>query len=171
METDAAKINETMEKNNMSRSSFASFHLTGIKPTTRSIMATSVDRLFSGETNGTAGVNNNHGEFDVSIYQFITQYKKVNHFISQSLPSIQECATQRLNDLHMSEKSIDKTSSCGRDSPGTATSTAKSSRRDSLSEIKQQQVEIASAKAHLPNEKIPVVPPSTTAENQNDAKT
>ncbi|KAL5286230.1 WDR47 family protein [Megaselia abdita] len=143
----AAKITETMEKNNMSRSSFASFHLTGIKPTTRSIMATSVDRLFSGETNGTA--NNNHGEFD-------------------SLPSIQECATQRLNDLHMSEKSIDKTSSCGRDSPGTATSTAKSSRRDSLSEIKQQQVEIASAKAHLPNEKIPVVPPSSM---ENDSKT
>uniref|UniRef100_T1H467 Uncharacterized protein n=1 Tax=Megaselia scalaris TaxID=36166 RepID=T1H467_MEGSC len=60
----ATKINESMEKNNMSRSSFASFHLTGIKPTTRSVMATSVDRLFSSDSNGTAGVNNNHGEFD-----------------------------------------------------------------------------------------------------------
>lgn len=145
----------------MSRSSFASFHLTGIKTTTRSIMATSVDRLFSGEANGNG---NNHGEFDVSK-PILHNNKDCYQTIPQSLPSIQECATQRLNDLHVSEKSIDKTSSCGRDSPGTATSTAKSSRRDSLSEIKQQQVEIASAKAHLPNEKIPVVPPSST-ENQ-----
>lgn len=73
----------------MSRSSFASFHLTGIKPTTRSIMATSVDRLFSGETNGTAGgVNNNHGEFDVSIHHtHKLQKSKPIHFTESSLDS------------------------------------------------------------------------------------
>lgn len=77
-----------MEKNNMSRSSFASFHLTGIKQTSRSIMATSVDRLFSGETNGTASVNINHGEFDVSILRIkLNTLSNLSHFAESSLDS------------------------------------------------------------------------------------
>lgn len=122
----SAKLNENIEKALMSRSSFASFHLTGIKPTTRSIMASSVDRLFSNESGSI--INNN----------------------LESLPSIQECSAnqQRPSSAHNSEKSIENLErSSGRNSPGTATSTAKSSRRDSLSEkinIPQTQQQVSS---------------------------
>lgn len=50
------------EQFGMSRSSFASFHLTGIKPTGK-MMTSSVDRLF--ENDGDVFLSNNFSEFQV----------------------------------------------------------------------------------------------------------
>lgn len=47
----------------MSRSSFASFHLTGIKPSSGKMMTSSVDRLF--ESDGDVFISNNFNEFQV----------------------------------------------------------------------------------------------------------
>lgn len=56
----------------MSRSSFASFHLTGIKPSSGKLMTSSVDRLFENE--GDVFISSNYNDFNqVSIH-----IKKVN---------------------------------------------------------------------------------------------
>lgn len=47
----------------MSRSSFASFHLTGIKPSSGKMMTSSVDRLF--ESDSDVFLSNNFNEFQV----------------------------------------------------------------------------------------------------------
>lgn len=49
----------------MSRSSFASFHLTGIKPSSGKMMQSSVDRLF--ENDGDVFLSSNFNEFQVII--------------------------------------------------------------------------------------------------------
>lgn len=105
----------------MSRSSFASFHLTGIK--NNKLMNTSVDRLFENE--GDVFLSNSYAEF-------------------QMLPSIQEqTSTPKTNsaqkhrprsrspDLKVSSASTPEHK--GRDSPSSV-GTARSSRRDSLNE-------------------------------------
>lgn len=46
----------------MSRSSFASFHLTGIKPSSGKLMTSSVDRLF--ENDGDAFISSKYNEFN-----------------------------------------------------------------------------------------------------------
>lgn len=51
------------EKQLMSRSSFASFHLTGIKP--GKLMTSSVDRLFENE--GDVFLSSNYQDFQVSL--------------------------------------------------------------------------------------------------------
>lgn len=100
----------------MSRSSFASFHLTGIKTSSGKVMTSSVDRLF--ENGDDVFHSSNFGEF-------------------QGLPSIQETASVQSKSpepSHGINKSTQDISQgqTGRDSPNT--STAKSSRRDSLSD-------------------------------------
>ncbi|XP_055686939.1 WD repeat-containing protein 47 isoform X2 [Lutzomyia longipalpis] len=92
----------------MSRSSFASFHLTGIKPSSGKHMTSSVDRLF--ENDGEVFLSSNYNDF-------------------QGLPSIQEAPSSQSKSPEPG-----KVDGAGRDSPNTAASTAKSSRRDSLSE-------------------------------------
>lgn len=47
----------------MSRSSFASFHLTGIKPSSGKMMTSSVDRLF--ESDSDVFLSNNFNEYQV----------------------------------------------------------------------------------------------------------
>lgn len=47
----------------MSRSSFASFHLTGIKPSSGKMMTSSVDRLFENE--GEVFLSSNYQDFQV----------------------------------------------------------------------------------------------------------
>ena len=49
----------------MSRSSFASFHLTGIKPSSGKMMQSSVDRLF--ESDGDVFLSSNFNDFQVRI--------------------------------------------------------------------------------------------------------
>lgn len=46
----------------MSRSSFASFHLTGIKPSSGKLMTSSVDRLFENESD--VFISSNYNEFN-----------------------------------------------------------------------------------------------------------
>ncbi|XP_055916301.1 WD repeat-containing protein 47 [Eupeodes corollae] len=149
----AAKLSDTIEKSAMSRSSFASFHLTGIKSMNRNVMANSVDRLFSNDFTSGNGNANHGGEFE-------------------SLPSIQE-----IRDINSSQETqnSDKAQhdrSSGRESPNTATSTAKSSRRDSLSEsqtipahmkiVKQTTTAAATRAVSPPQQQQPSVPPAAT---------
>lgn len=102
----------------MSRSSFASFHLTGMK--NNKLMNTSVDRLFENE--GDVFLSNSYAEF-------------------QQLPSIQEhSSTPKLGPNQSKGKSPERKVSNastpehkGRDSP-VSVGTARSSRRDSLNE-------------------------------------
>lgn len=104
--------------NPMSRSSFASFHLTGMK--TNKIMNSSVDRLFENE--GEVFLSNSYAEF-------------------QQLPSIQEqTSTPKVSTHNIPPKSPDRKVSNastpehkGRESPASV-STTRSSRRDSLNE-------------------------------------
>ncbi|XP_058831873.1 WD repeat-containing protein 47 isoform X1 [Topomyia yanbarensis] len=107
----------------MSRSSFASFHLTGIKPTSGKLMTSSVDRLFE----------NGDGS-DVYRSSTFSEYQ-------QGLPSIEEIASvqSKSPELQAVAGAVVKTSdihqnSAERDSPNTTNSTAKSSRRDSLTD-------------------------------------
>lgn len=53
------------ENGQMSRSSFASFHLTGIKPSVGKMMTSSVDRLFENE--GEVFLSSNYQDFQVSV--------------------------------------------------------------------------------------------------------
>lgn len=102
----------------MSRSSFASFHLTGMK--TNKIMNSSVDRLF--ENDGEVFLSNSYADF-------------------QQLPSIQEqTSTPKLSTPNVASKSPERKVSNastpehkGRESPASV-GTARSSRRDSLNE-------------------------------------
>lgn len=55
----------------MSRSSFASFHLTGIKPSSGKMMTSSVDRLF--ESDSDVFLSNNFNEFQVWTYLLLVQ--------------------------------------------------------------------------------------------------
>ncbi|XP_050096777.1 WD repeat-containing protein 47 isoform X2 [Anopheles aquasalis] len=112
----------TNESFPMSRSSFASFHLTGIKPSSGKLMTSSVDRLFE---NGDGGET----------------YRSSNFAEYQGLPSIDEIASvqSKSPDLQAVAGAVVKAcdihqNSAERDSPNTTSSTAKSSRRDSLSE-------------------------------------
>ena len=56
---------KTDETFGMSRSSFASFHLTGIKASSGKLMQSSVDRLF--ENDGDVFMSNTFNEFQVII--------------------------------------------------------------------------------------------------------
>lgn len=56
----------------MSRSSFASFHLTGIKPTSGKMMTSSVDRLF--ENDGDVFLSSNFADFQVNIFIFVFDF-------------------------------------------------------------------------------------------------
>lgn len=105
----------------MSRSSFASFHLTGIKPSSGKTMTSSVDRLFENE--GEVFISSNYNDFN------------------QMLPSIQEVASAQSKspEPNASQKTplqaIDQNiGSTEGDGSSTAVSTAKSSRRDSLTD-------------------------------------
>ncbi|XP_055630951.1 WD repeat-containing protein 47 isoform X2 [Toxorhynchites rutilus septentrionalis] len=107
----------------MSRSSFASFHLTGIKPSSGKLMTSSVDRLFENGDGGDVYRSSNFSEYQ------------------QGLPSIEEIASvqSKSPELQPVAGAIVKTSdihqsSGERDSPNTTNSTAKSSRRDSLTD-------------------------------------
>lgn len=102
----------------MSRSSFASFHLTGMK--TNKVMNSSVDRLF--ENDGEVFLSNSYAEF-------------------QQLPSIQEqTSTPKVSAGNVPARSPERKVSNastpehkGRESPASV-GTARSSRRDSLNE-------------------------------------
>lgn len=102
--------------NPMSRSSFASFHLTGMK--NNKLMNSSVDRLF--ENDGEVFLSNSYAEF-------------------QQLPAIQELTSTPKNSRPRSKSPDVKVSSAstpehkGRESPSSI-GTARSSRRDSLNE-------------------------------------
>lgn len=80
----------------MSRSSFASFHLTGIKASSGKLMQSSVDRLF--ENDGEVFMSNTFNEFQV-IISFHFLIVKVIFLIEklfaqgQILPSIDEIAS------------------------------------------------------------------------------
>ncbi|XP_052861780.1 WD repeat-containing protein 47 isoform X1 [Anopheles cruzii] len=113
----------TNESFPMSRSSFASFHLTGIKPSSGKLMTSSVDRLFENGDGGETFRSSNFVEYQ------------------QGLPSIDEIASvqSKSPDLQAVAGAVVKAcdihqNSAERDSPNTTSSTAKSSRRDSLSE-------------------------------------
>lgn len=81
----------------MSRSSFASFHLTGIKPSSGKMMTSSVDRLF--ESDSDVFLSNNFNEFQVGNFAYfkVTAIVFNNQFLffikPQVLPSIDEIAS------------------------------------------------------------------------------
>lgn len=58
-----AETKRTEDGYGMSRSSFASFHLTGIKPSSGKMMQSSVDRLF--ESDGDVFLSSNFNDFQV----------------------------------------------------------------------------------------------------------
>lgn len=60
----------------MSRSSFASFHLTGIKPSSGKMMTSSVDRLF--ESDSDVFLSNNFNEFQAQVLPSIDEIASVN---------------------------------------------------------------------------------------------
>lgn len=67
----------------MSRSSFASFHLTGIKPSSGKLMTSSVDRLFENESD--VFISSNYNEFNQARPErkYLFRKKNVNKlFIS-----------------------------------------------------------------------------------------
>jgi hypothetical protein len=76
----------------MSRSSFASFHLTGIKPSSGKMMTSSVDRLF--ESDSDVFISNNFNEFQV-CHECRLVSDSLNNLSRQSqvLPSIDEIAS------------------------------------------------------------------------------
>lgn len=104
----------------MSRSSFASFHLTGIKPSSGKLMTSSVDRLFENE--GDVFISSNYTDFN------------------QALPSIQETTSVQSKSpepstvASIAAKAMQLAEQADRESPSTTPSTAKSSRRDSLTD-------------------------------------
>ncbi|KAL1398368.1 hypothetical protein pipiens_009026 [Culex pipiens pipiens] len=127
----------------MSRSSFASFHLTGIKPTSGKLMTSSVDRLFENGDGGDVYRSSNFSEYQ------------------QGLPSIEEIASvqSKSPELQAVPGAVVKTSdihqsSAERDSPNTTNSTAKSSRRDSLTD-----------KIATTNQPVPTGLPNLTSNN------
>lgn len=61
-----AETKRTEDGYGMSRSSFASFHLTGIKPSSGKMMQSSVDRLF--ENDGDVFLSSNFNDFQVRIF-------------------------------------------------------------------------------------------------------
>lgn len=63
----------------MSRSSFASFHLTGIKPTSGKMMTSSVDRLF--ENDGDVFLSSNFADFQVNIFIFVFFFSLLFNFV------------------------------------------------------------------------------------------
>ncbi|KAG5900353.1 hypothetical protein JTB14_033803 [Gonioctena quinquepunctata] len=104
----------------MSRSSFASFHLTGIK--TNKSMNTSVDRLFENE--GEVFLSNSYAEFQqLPSIQEQTSTPKVH---SNTLTSHSKSPERKLSNASTPEHR-------GRESPASV-GTARSSRRDSLNE-------------------------------------
>lgn len=62
-----ATSNGGPDNGQMSRSSFASFHLTGLKPSSGKLMTSSVDRLFENE--GEVFLSSNYNEFQVSLWE------------------------------------------------------------------------------------------------------
>lgn len=107
---------------NMSRSSFASFHLTGYK--NNKLMNTSVDRLFE---------NDNEDVFLSTTY---ADFQPTSAVVETSTPKQNSAANRKRSKSPDSKKSsnVSTTASSpdhrGRESP--STSTARSSRRDSL---------------------------------------
>lgn len=146
----------------MSRSSFASFHLTGIKPSSGKMMTSSVDRLFENE--GEVFISSNYSDFN------------------QPLPAIQEVTSSAQSkspepNSNQMPKLLDQSvSSGGRESPSTATSTAKSSRRDSLTDkvivptqTQLQQQAVGRINQQLPQAKpIPFEAPKSVTSGSRD---
>lgn len=135
----------------MSRSSFASFHLTGIKPSSGKMMTSSVDRLF--ESDSDVFLSNNFNEFQVctNSLHFALENREwtlLCHFSRKSCPQSMKLdrSTQNLPNQYWVSSLIcwflewrelmihffRATHRADKDSPNT--STAKSSRRDSLNE-------------------------------------
>nr|XP_018911983.1 PREDICTED: WD repeat-containing protein 47 isoform X1 [Bemisia tabaci]XP_018911984.1 PREDICTED: WD repeat-containing protein 47 isoform X1 [Bemisia tabaci]XP_018911985.1 PREDICTED: WD repeat-containing protein 47 isoform X1 [Bemisia tabaci] len=108
----------------MSRSSFASFHLTGAGVSKNKLMNTSVDRLFENE--GDVFVSSTYGEFQLpSISENTSTPKRKSP--ERKSPSRKEALLSTPSTPEHGR---------GRESPSTSTSTsttARSSRRDSLS--------------------------------------
>ena len=69
----------------MSRSSFASFHLTGIKPSSGKMMQSSVDRLF--ESDGDVFLSSNFNDFQVRIIFRLVNICLMNSFVYPSFNS------------------------------------------------------------------------------------
>lgn len=132
----------------MSRSSFASFHLTGIKPSSGKLMTSSVDRLFENESD--VFISSNYNEFNqvrppernMCVENVLKKKCSYPIVVLQGLPSIQETASTRSKSPEQLPANLNKVSkqlvdSVGQDSQSTTPSTAKSSRRDSLNEKTQ----------------------------------
>lgn len=122
----------------MSRSSFASFHLTGLK--NNKLMNTSVDRLFENE--GDVFVSSTYGEFQLpSISENQTSTPKRTSQSAQPQPPPHQTnkSPERKSETAPPPALLSTPSTPehrGRESPSTSTSTsttARSSRRDSLS--------------------------------------
>lgn len=65
----------------MSRSSFASFHLTGIKPSSGKLMTSSVDRLF--ENDSDVFISSNYNDFNQ--VGFFCSVKKYHFFENKTV--------------------------------------------------------------------------------------
>lgn len=77
-----AETKRTEDGYGMSRSSFASFHLTGIKPSSGKMMQSSVDRLF--ENDGDVFLSSNFNDFQVRIF-FSPIFSSINICLMNSL--------------------------------------------------------------------------------------
>ncbi|XP_050301766.1 WD repeat-containing protein 47 isoform X2 [Anthonomus grandis grandis] len=107
----------------MSRSSFASFHLTGIK--NNKLMNSSVDRLFENE--GEVFLSNSYAEFQqLPCIQEATSTPKVYNASTASQSSTSKSPERKFSNASTPEHR-------GRESPASV-GTARSSRRDSLNE-------------------------------------
>lgn len=77
----------------MSRSSFASFHLTGIKPSSGKLMTSSVDRLF--ENDSDVFISSNYNDFN-QVRFLLLYIKKISLL---SLKNINENLNNNFNCL------------------------------------------------------------------------
>lgn len=121
----------------MSRSSFASFHLTGMK--NNKLMNTSVDRLFENE--GEVFLSNSYAEFQQlpSIQEQTTSTPKLttvkvnNINVNNNSQQQQQFAVVKSKSPERKVSNASTPEHKGRESPGSV-GTARSSRRDSLNE-------------------------------------
>ena len=142
----ALSTGDILGSNPMSRSSFASFHLTGIKNS--KLMNSSVDRLFENE--GEVFLSNSYAEFQ-QLPSILEQTSTPNAGRQHSI------SCQRSKTPEQKKSSASTPEHKGRESPGSV-GTARSSRRDSLNERPVNQNAVVSATS------VPVLEQSFTGD-------
>jgi len=155
----SALMNLSATADVMSRSSFASFHLTGHK--NNKLMNTSVDRLFESDTD--VFLSNSYAEYPLPSIQEL--HTPAATGVRSKAPPSQPASNQAA-----SSASLGSTPEHGsHDSPATAGSTARSSRRDSLSDRTGVSSSVHHTPSHQANAPSTATPTHREPESQTHA--